>query len=131
MQRNLVITEDTPAGEDERHHDVNDTKHALLTMLDSERIEIQEQPKDLEVEEGHKAVFTCIARALDTRAVVKQQWHRGEETLERETGADLVFTAVGRRDIGLFYCVITHPDDDSIKKCSYVAQLAIKSGKLA
>lgn len=134
MQRRLVITEDTPAGEDEKQPDVvDDTKHALLTMLDSDRIDILEQPKDLEVEAYQKAVFTCRARALDTATArqegVRQQWYRGEETLEGEMSADLVFADVERKDIGLYYCVITHPDEESVKKCSYVAQLSIKTGK--
>lgn len=131
LRQRLTITEDTPAGEDEKHSEVYDAaKHAVLTMLDSDRIEILEQPKDLKVRLHQKAVFTCKARALDAGTArgegVKQQWYKGEEVMEGENGTDLVFVRVERRHIGLYFCVSTHPDDDSVKKCSYVAQLAIK-----
>lgn len=132
LQRNLVITEDTPAGEDEQYGG-NDTKHTLLTMLDSDTLEILEQPKDLVVEVDEKAILTCKGRALDTSTAsgegVKQQWYRGEELLKGETRIDLVIASVERKDAGLYYCVIAHPDDSSISKRSRGAQLTIKTGK--
>ena len=129
LRRHLVITEDTPAGEDEQHGG-DDAKHTLLTMLDSDRIEVLEQPRDLEVEVDQKAILTCKARALDAGGEgVKQQWYRGEEALEGETRMDLVLASVERKDAGMYYCVITHPDDSSVSKSSRGAQLTIKTGK--
>lgn len=131
VEKSLSVSDDSPAGQDETKGGRN-MKHALLTMLDSDRIKIVEQPEDVKVEVHHKAILTCRARALDSVAggdVPKLQWYRGEEPLVGEVGADLVVASVERGDVGLYYCVITHPDDDSIKKCSDVAQLSIKSGK--
>ena len=130
----LTLSEDTPSGQSmtsgsEAQGATSDTKHALLTALDSDRINITEQPKDLKVALHARAVLTCRARALDSEAAPKLQWYRGEERLVGETSAELVVEDMGNRDGGLYWCVVTHPEDETARKCSYVAQLAIRTSE--
>ena len=122
----------TPAGQSDKPagQGMCATKHDLLSALDSDRIEIVEEPQTISVEARHTAVLTCRARALDSAAMPTLQWYRGEELLVGETRAELVIEEVEKRDAGLYCCVATHPDDQSARKCSYVAQLSIKTGKI-
>ena len=114
------------------------TKQALLTMLDSDRIEILEQPKDLAVSPRQKVVLTCRARVSDTCQDTtgsvggeepKLQWYRGEEAIAGETAVDLVFSCVEEKDFGLYYCLVTHPGEEGVKKCSDVAQISMKTSE--
>ncbi len=132
LDKSLVLTENTPAGQSEggagQQATASDTKHALLTMLDSDRLHISEQPQDTVTRLEERAVLTCRAHARDALAKdakPKLQWYKGEGPLVGEESAELVFERVEKRDIGLYYCIVTHPDEDAVKKCSQVAQLSI------
>lgn len=118
-------SEETPTGEGAGG--VASTKQALLTLLDSDRLDIVEQPRDTRVGPHSKTVLICRARALDSEATPSQQWYRGEEPLSGETGPELVLAEVGGKEVGLYYCLITHPEDRSARKCSDVVQVAFRT----
>ena len=108
---------------------VEDSK---LAQTDSDVIEIVEHPNDLCVELHEKAVFTCRAFVLNQKQEGDgpcMQWFKGENPLAGAVIPDLVLEDVEEKDQGVYYCIVCHPENDSIMKKSRTARLTIKTSK--
>lgn len=103
--------------------------------IDVNRIHILEHPKDTEVLPNEKAVLRCAAKIIGEcgQSRVKQKddepnllWYKDAEPLIGEIDCEYVVDEVTERDVGLYYCLVTHPDNEQIQRQSKVAKLTIR-----
>ncbi len=139
VQTSLTLSEEnTASGQNEQKTFTRpDSALTLSTMPESGTngasagsIEIIEHPKDIVVEVHKKAFFSC--RAFVLRLVGEGdgpnfQWYKEDSPLNGEETGDLVILDVVKEDLGVYYCMASHPDNPAIKKRSHGAQLALKS----
>ena len=100
-------------------------------------IHIMEHPKDLEVFPNEKAVLRCTARIISGNSQNREKevelgeepnllWYKDAEPLIGEIDCEYVVEEVSEKDIGFYYCLVSHPEDEGVKKPSDMARLTIK-----
>ena len=140
MSRNLSLQDQrTPAVQNE----ARDQQVGRLTSDDdmSNCIRILEHPKDVEVFPNERAVLRCVARIVNKgcgqieRAkgveLKKEEepnllWYKDAEPLIGEIDGEYLVEEVTEKDVGLYYCLVSHPDNEQIQRQSKMARLTIK-----
>ena len=105
-------------------------------------IHIFEHPNDLEVCPNEKAVLRCTAKIVDGcgqkgrdcrgKGVEQREeepnllWYKDAEPLIGEIDSEYVVDAMTEKDVGMYYCLVSHPDDERIQRQSNTARLSIK-----
>lgn len=102
---------------------------------------ILEHPRDVEVLPNERAVLRCtarISRHSQGRSQSKTEleedvgeepnllWYKDAEPLIGEIDCEFVVEKVTERDIGVYYCLVSHPTLEHIQRQSNVARLTIK-----
>ena len=102
---------------------------------------ILEHPRDIEVLPNERAVLRCTARisrrghgrsqSKEERLEEEEEepnllWYKDAEPLIGEIDCEFVVDKVTERDIGVYYCLVSHPALEHIQRQSNVARLTIK-----
>ena len=96
---------------------------------------ILEHPKDTEVLPHEKAILRCAAKIISDhcQSGVKQKdeepnllWYKDAMPLVGEIDCEYVVDEVTDKDVGLYYCLVTHPDNERIQQQSKTAKLTIR-----
>ena len=53
-------------------------------------------------------------------------WYKDAEPLIGEIDCEYVVDEVTEKDVGLYYCLVTHPDNEQIQRQSKMAKLTIR-----
>ena len=106
---------------------------------------ILEHPRDIEVLPNERAVLRCTARISRhgqerSQSKVEREdeegeeepnllWYKDAEPLIGEIDCEFVVEKVTERDIGVYYCLVSHPTLEHIQRQSNVARLTIKKNQ--
>ena len=106
---------------------------------------ILEHPRDIEVLPNERAVLRCTARISRrdqgrSQSKVEREdeegeeepnllWYKDAEPLIGEIDCEFVVEKVTERDIGVYYCLVSHPTLEHIQRQSNVARLTIKTNQ--
>ena len=97
-------------------------------------INILEHPRDVEVLPKDKVILRCVARInrcgqLEGREEENEPnllWYKDAEPLIGEIDSNYVVEEATEKDVGAYYCLVTHPDNEQIQRQSNTARLTIK-----
>ena len=100
-------------------------------------IHITEHPKDLEVFPNERAVLRCTARIISGNSQNREKeaelgeepnllWYKDAEPLIGEIDSEYVVEEMSEKDVGFYYCLVSHPENDKIQKPSDMARLTVK-----
>lgn len=105
---------------------------------------ILEHPRDIEAHLNEKAVLRCTARIsrhgqgrsqskveqVDEEGEGEEEpnllWYKDAEPLIGEIDCEFVVEKVTEKDMGVYYCLVSHPTQEHIQRQSNVARLTIK-----
>lgn len=103
--------------------------------IDVNCIRILEHPKDAEVLPNEKAVLRCAAKIISEHCQggVEQKdeepnllWYKDAIPLVGEIDCEYVVDEMTEKDVGLYFCLVTHPDNERIQRQSKTAKLTIR-----
>ena len=107
---------------------------------------ILEHPRDIEVLPNERAILRCTAR-ISRRDQEQSQskaergeeegqeeepnllWYKDAEPLIGEIDCEFVVEKATERDIGVYYCLVSHPTLEHIQRQSNIARLTIKKSQ--
>ena len=143
MSRTLTLQDQRTV--DPLSTEMRDRNQLAGTRLDdreaSNCIDISEHPKDIEVSPNERAVLRCTARIINGHSHAEKEvelkegrekeepnllWFKDAEPLIGEIDCEYVVEEVTEKDVGLYYCLVTHPENERLQRQSNVARLTIK-----
>ena len=104
-------------------------KHTQSQSDVDDRLQITEHPKDTKVVLKQVATLSCKAHVLDSKEEPNFLWYKDREPLIGEINSDYVVEEATEKDEGVYYCLVSHPQEDELQKTSNSAQLTVRTGK--